>query len=86
MKLERFEQLRDGFAAAALTGLLAGRKQPDEFDPAGAAVFAYHFADAMLLQRRAYCPLCHQKLDPDKGFIVHESGCLFGWPDAPSGM
>lgn len=27
------------------------------------------------------CPGCGQKVDPEKGFIIHESGCTALWPD-----
>ena len=76
------EDLRDQFAAAALTGMLSGRSMPlESYPPENAAISAYRYADAMLVQRRAYCPACGQKLDPTRGFIVHESGCSFGFQD-----
>lgn len=44
--------LRDTFAAAALTGILAESSGREEvIDPFSGAKIAYHFADAMLAQR-----------------------------------
>ena len=81
------EALRDEFALGALNGLLAshgaGLVRLTEMD---LAIAAYRYADAMLLQRRAYCPVCQQKIDPEKGFIIHVSGCTFGFQeDLPTG-
>jgi hypothetical protein len=42
---------RDTFAAAALTGLLAGSEHTCDVDGADHAETAYHIADAMLLER-----------------------------------
>ena len=78
------------FALAALQGILASWSQGGHgrvFDFNVIAIDAYYAADAMLFQRRAYCPVCAQKIDPVKGFIVHESGCTYGWRDGePTGV
>lgn len=83
------EALRDEFAAAALTGMMAHgihKPPPEETFAAEVADLAYRMADAMLLRRRADCPACGQKLDPARGFIVHESGCTYGWNPDPEGV
>lgn len=76
------EQLRDEFAAAALTGLLASWHRGNAgrlFDFDSIVADAYAAADAMLHQRRAYCPVCQQQRAHAKAAIVHESGCEYGW-------
>jgi hypothetical protein len=80
------EALRDEFALGALNGLLASHGADVRVTEMDLAIAAYRYADAMLIQRRAYCPVCQQKIDPAKGFIVHVSGCTFGFQeDLPTG-
>jgi hypothetical protein len=81
------ELMRDEFACAALNGIIAAVGSGLQGSTAQAyAELAYLYADAMLLARRAYCPVCQQKTDPEKGYIIHVSGCTYGWPEeGPTG-
>lgn len=84
------EALRDEFATAALNGLVVSQRPDVPLNSDDLASLAYWIADSMLQARTAYCPNCLARRDKTKGFIVHVSGCTYGWqhenPTGTEGM